>query len=83
MKTHVPTARRHEHRTAKIVELVGSSSVSFDEAIRSALEDASASTRGISGVHVENMSIKCDDGHPLEYKVSMKVSFGVERTSPP
>lgn len=83
MKTPVPSASRHEHRTAKVVELLGSSTVSFDEAIRAALEDASASTRGISGVHIENWSIKCSDGHPLEYKVSMKVSFGIERTSPP
>ena len=77
-----PSAR-HEHRTAKVIELVGSSTVSFDEAIRNALDDASASTRGISGVHVLNQSIKCSDGHIVEYKVDLKVSFGIERTSPP
>lgn len=74
---------RHAHRTAKIVELVGSSHVSFDEAIRNAIEDAAASTRGITGAHVTNMSIKCEDGHVIEYKVDMKVAFGIERTPAP
>lgn len=74
---------RHEHRTAKVIELVGSSTVSFDEAIRSALEDAAASTRGITGVHVLNWSVKCLDGHIMEYKVDLKVSFGIERTPAP
>lgn len=74
---------RHEHRTAKVIELVGSSTASFDEAIRNALEDASSSTRGISGVHVLGQSIKCKDGHIVEYKVDLRVSFGIERTAPP
>lgn len=78
-----PSSARHEHRTAKVIELVGSSTVSFDEAIRNALDDASASTRGITGVHVLNQSIKCSDGHIVEYKVDLKVSFGIERTAPP
>ena len=82
-KTGMTPTLRHEHRTAKVVELVGSSTVSFDEAIRNALDDASATTRGITGVHVINQSIKCNDGHIVEYKVDLKVSFGIERTSPP
>lgn len=71
---------RHEHRTAKVVEIIGTSSKSFDDAIRGALEDAAETTRGITGAHVENMSVKCDNGRVLEYKVSMKVAFGIERT---
>lgn len=73
----------HEHRTAKIVELVASSRKGFDDAIRTALKDASATTRGITGAHVESMTLKCDDGKILEYKVSLKVAFGIERTKGP
>ncbi len=73
----------HEHRTAKIVEIMGSSTRSFDDAIEHALADARETTRGISGAHVDNMSIKCDDGEILEYKVDLKVSFGIERTENP
>lgn len=82
LRTREPETR-HAHRTAKVIELVGSSALSFDEAIRNAIEDAAASTRGITGVHVENMSVKCQDGHVTEYKVDLKVSFGIERTGAP
>lgn len=71
----------HEHRTAKVVELVSSSSRSFQEAIENALADARSTTRGITGAHVENMHVVCDDGRITAYKVNLKVSFGVERDS--
>jgi len=71
---------RHEHRTAKVVEIVSSSSESFDDAIRNGLRDASQSTRGITGAQVQTMTIKCDDGRIVEYKVALKIAFGVERT---
>lgn len=78
--TMTPTNGRHEHRTAKVVELIGSSRRSFDEAIRNALADAAETTRSISGAQVANMSLKCQDGRILEYKVDLRVAFGVERT---
>ncbi|MCA1812973.1 MAG: dodecin family protein [Halobacteriales archaeon] len=74
---------RHEHRTAKVVEIIGSSRRSFEDAVRGALQDASATTRGISGAHVVSMSVKCRDGEVLEYKVDLRVAFGIERTARP
>lgn len=82
-KVGTRNANTHEHRTAKVIELIGVSTESFEEAIRSALEDATATTRGITGAHVENMSVRCRDGNIVEYKVDLKVAFGIERTSHP
>jgi flavin-binding protein dodecin len=73
-------ATRHEHRTAKVVELIGTSSKSFEDAVRNALKDAAATTRGISGAQVETYSVKCSEGKITEYKASLKVVFGIERT---
>jgi flavin-binding protein dodecin len=73
-------ATRHEHRTAKVVELIGTSSKSFEDAVRSALKDASETTRGITGAHVDAFSVRCHDGKITEYKASLKVAFGIERT---
>lgn len=73
----------HAHRTAKIVELMGASTKSFEDAIEHALEDASSSTRGITGAQVQNMSVRCDNGKITEYKVDLKVAFGIERTGRP
>lgn len=75
--------QKHDHRTAKVVEIIGSSTDSFDDAIQKALADARDTTRGITGAHVDNMSIKCDDGTITQYKVDLKVSFGIERTQQP
>lgn len=73
----------HSHRTAKVLELIGSSPRSFEAAIENAVADASASVRGISGAHVENMSVRCEGGKIVEYKVNLKVAFGIERTEKP
>ena len=71
---------RHEHRTAKVIELIGTSTKSFEDAVRAALKDAAATTRGITGAQVESYSVKCDEGKIKEYKASIKVVFGIERT---
>jgi dodecin len=73
----------HEHRTAKISELVCSSTKSFEDAIENGLMDASQTTRGIRGAHVMNMTMSCEDGRVTEYKVNLKVAFGIERTPSP
>lgn len=77
------TNGQHQHRTAKIVELMGSSSESFEDAVRTVIRDAGSSLRGITGCHVENFSVKCQDGEITEYKVNVKVAFGIERTEEP
>ena len=78
--TAAANGMRHEHRTAKVVELIGTSTKSFEDAVRIALKDASATTRGITGAQVEGWSVKCDEGRITEYKASLKVVFGIERT---
>lgn len=70
----------HAHRTAKVVELVCSSTQSFEDAIKKGIEDANSTTRGIRGAEVQNMNVKCDNGKIVEYKVDMKIAFGIERT---
>jgi flavin-binding protein dodecin len=69
----------HDHRTAKVVELVSSSSRSFEDAVANGLEDARQTTRGITGAHVDGMSVHCEEGRIVAYKVNLKLVFGVER----
>lgn len=72
--------RVHANRTAKVIELMGASTESFEDAVEQALSDAARTTRGITGAHVKNMSVTCENGEILEYKVDLKVVFGIERT---
>lgn len=73
----------HAHRTAKVIELIGSSTKSFEDAIQHAVGDAASTLEGITGAHVENFSVKCNNGHITEYKVNLKVAFGISRTAKP
>ena len=66
------------HRTAKVIELIGNSKESFEDAVSSALEDASKTVRHISGADVIKFSVKCEEGRVIEYRCDLRVAFGIE-----
>lgn len=66
------------HRTAKVIELIGNSKTSFEDAVQAALTDASRTVRHISGAEVIKSSVKCEEGRILEYRVDLRVAFGIE-----
>ena len=68
------------HRTAKVIEIIGNSKNSFEEAVQNALTDASKTIRHISGADVLRTSVKCEEGRVIEYRVDLKVAFGIENT---
>ena len=67
------------HRTAKVIELIGNSKTSFEDAVQNALEDASKTIRHISGAEVIRSSVKCEEGRIIEYRVDLRIAFGIER----
>jgi len=62
---------------AKVIELVGESEVSWDDAMRRAVQEASKTLDNITGVEVVNFTANVDGGEILEYKVNLKLGFGV------
>ena len=63
----------------KIIELVGSSASSSDEAVEAALEDARSSLRNIKAVDVVSVGLR---GENLdEWRAHVRVAFLVERVS--
>lgn len=67
------------HRTAKVIELIGNSKVNFEDAVQNALNDASQTIRHISGAEVIRTSVKCEEGRIIEYRVDLRIAFGIER----
>jgi flavin-binding protein dodecin len=63
----------------KVLELVGSSDKSWSDAARQAVEGASQTLRGITGVDVVSSTAKVTDGKISEYHVTVKIAFEVER----
>ena len=66
-------------RVAKIVEIVGTSDKSWEDAAIVAVEEARKTIRGIRGVKVKDMTGKIDpaSGSIVEYRTSVNLSFGV------
>jgi hypothetical protein len=62
----------------KIVELVGSSSNSSDEAIRSAIETAARTLRHIDWFEVVQTRGRVVDGKVAQFQVTLKVGFRLD-----
>lgn len=62
---------------AKVIELVGESGVSWEDAVHNAVEEAGKTIEGITGVEVLNLTASMNDGAIEEYKVNLKLAFGV------
>jgi dodecin len=63
---------------AKVVELVGSSNKSFQDAVDTAIQRASKTVRNIRGVDVVGQKAIVKSGKVTEYRVNLKLSFAVE-----
>lgn len=63
----------------KVIELVGESSESWDDAVRQAVREASRTIRNISGVEVLNWTGSIDDnGEIVDYKADVQIAFRVD-----
>jgi len=62
----------------KIIELVGTSSRGFEDAINEAVRRSSKTVKNIRGVDVVAQKAIVKDGKVVEYRVNLKLSFGVE-----
>ncbi len=62
----------------KIIELVGISKKSFDDAVAQAVKKASESVKGITGVEVINQSAKVSNGKIVQYRANVKLAFAVK-----
>lgn len=66
-----------EMEVAKVIELIGQSESSWDDAIRSAVRRAAKTVDNVSGVEVLNLTASIKNGEVVEYKANVKLAFGV------
>ena len=62
----------------KVVEIVGSSKLGSDDAIRNAIETSSETIRHISWFEVVKTTGHVVDGKVAHYQVTLKVGFRIE-----
>ena len=65
----------------KIVELIGSSPNSWEEAAGNAVKEAAKTIRSIKGVDVKSFTAKVKNGDIVEYRAVVKIAFIVEGES--
>jgi len=62
----------------KIVELIGVSKKSYEDAVSSAVRRASKTVKNITGVDVVGQSAKVENGKVSEFRAHLKIAFVVE-----
>jgi flavin-binding protein dodecin len=65
--------------TYKVIELVGTSPVSFAEAVKSAVAEASKTIRHMDWFEMVNERGTIVNGQVAEFQVTLKVGFKIER----
>ena len=65
--------------TYKKVEIVGTSSVSIEEAIKNGIAEASSSVRNMSWFEIAEQRGMIKEGKVQEFQVVLKVGFKIER----
>ncbi len=62
----------------KVVELVGSSPESWEQAAKAAIKQAGESLRDLRVATVDEQDMKIEDGKITAYRVRLKLSFKIE-----
>lgn len=63
----------------KIIEVIGVSENSMEDAVENAVEEAAKTVRKIQGVDVLGMTAKVEDGKIVSWSADVKIAFEVER----
>tara|TARA_R110001583_G_scaffold180612_1_gene337742 strand:+ start:241 stop:447 length:207 start_codon:yes stop_codon:yes gene_type:complete len=61
----------------KVIEILGNSTINFEDAIQNVINDASKSVKNIKSVYVKNMQVTVSNNKIKEYRVDAKVTFGI------
>jgi len=59
----------------KIIDLIGTSQTSWEDAAKNAVETASKSLRDIRVAEVSELDMKVEDGKVKAYRVKVRISF--------
>ena len=65
--------------TYKKIEIVGTSPVSFAEAVKSAVKDAAQIVRRMDWFEVGEIRGRITDGKVTEFQVTLRIGFKLER----
>lgn len=62
----------------KVIEVLSSSNVSWEDATRKAVAQAAKSLKNIRSVYVQDQSASVRDNEVIEFRVNLKLTFEIE-----
>lgn len=61
----------------KVIEVLGNSKVSFEDAVTNVITEASKTVKNIKSVYVKDMQVTVENNKIKEYRVNTKICFGI------
>jgi len=61
----------------KVVEILGNSTVSWEDAVQQVVNEASRTIQNIKSVYVQDMQAMIEDNKIVQYRVNAKVTFAI------
>jgi hypothetical protein len=61
----------------KVIEVLGNSTVSFEDAVKNVIKEASKSVKNIESVYVKHMYVEVKNNAITEYRINTKVTFKI------
>ncbi|NYT05902.1 MAG: dodecin domain-containing protein [Methanomicrobiales archaeon] len=68
-----------EPTVVKVIELIGSSRISWEDAAANAIKEAAETVRDIKSVWLQGCTAKVEKDRIVEYRSNVKISFVVNR----
>lgn len=62
----------------KVIEILGNSKTSFEDAVQNVINEASKSVKDIKSVYIQEMQVSVKDNKIAEYRVNTKITFGIK-----
>jgi flavin-binding protein dodecin len=66
-----------ERGAVKVIEIIGVSDKSWEDAVAMAVEKTAETVKGITGVEVKAFTAKVEDGKVKRYQAACKIAFAV------
>jgi flavin-binding protein dodecin len=72
------TFQEESMHTVKVIELIGTSDKSWEDAANNAILEAAETVKGITGLEVMAQTAKVDNEGITEYRTTVKIAFVVK-----
>jgi len=61
----------------KVIELMGNSTIGFEDAVQNVINEASKTVKNIKSVYIKDMQVTVNSNKITQFRVVTKVSFGI------